>query len=557
MMKITTINFNPVVGDIVNNVNKMISLAKAADDKSELIVFGECATVGYIPEDLLFRPDFVDTAEKETARFIHETADLKTPVIFGSIEKAQVGAYNVGIVSHNGGIRVMNRKHMRANGYVFDEIRTFKRGELSDIRTIRIGNERVGVIVCEDTWHPDVIAEHKRQGATLIVSINGSPYEQNKVPVRVNVCKQRFEESGIPIVYATIVGGQDHIVFDGGSFLYNGEVCDHTPLFTEGTFVLDFNNNNPFPIIDDRQTNYQASVYGLRDFFHKQGVSKAVLGYSGGVDSGIVAAMAVDAFGPENVTLVSLPSGYSSEHSKSDALDGAKRLGAPFRMIDIEPVVESLRAAYRWTRVYDDTYDAANVEVLKKNLTGTADENIQARARGVILMSISNQEGSMVLTTGNRSETSVGYFTLYGDSCGAYNPIQDYYKSYLFEVARWRNSITQAEVDNLGFLGKGDIEIIPESIISKPPSAELRPDQKDEDSLPPYPVLDEILRNLIDRNKSVDDVVALGNDRETVVRINNLIYSAEGKRRQTAIGTRISNHLFNKDRRYPIVNKWR
>ena len=556
-MKIAAIQFNPVVGDIHNNVSKMIELSKEAEKAgADVIVFGECSTVGYPVEDLTFRPAFVAAAELETERFVKETADLSIPVVFGSIVAEHPSAYNVGIASLNGKILGIHKKNIRANGYMFDEIRQFQKGSLDDTFSFMVGDKRVGIVVCEDLWHREVVEHLKTvHKVDTVIAINGSPYESNKFNVRDDVCLDRWVESKVDIAYINLVGGQDSTVFDGQSFLMvDGRVVDNAPAFQEGIFVLDFDKKPTFVEWSTIEQDYCAAVLGLRDFVRKQGFKKVVFGLSGGLDSSIVALMAADALGADNITAVSLPSKYSSEGSKDDAYEQAKRMGLKdFRVIEIEPVVQSLRNAYNW-QVIPGNPDPQD---FSRTLTGVADENIQARARANILLSISNQEGQMLLGTSNRSELFTGYGTYGGDLAGFFNPVQDFYKSYLFEVARWRNKLSAEDVERLGFFGLSDIELLPNEIITKPPSAELSPDQKDSDSLPPYEVLDAIIHHLVADLLSVQEVVLKGFDILDVEKVNNLIYRAEFKRRQGPPGVRLSSTHINIDRRYPIVNKWR
>ena len=558
-MKIVAVQFNPIVGDIANNVAKMTELAKKANAEAietgaDLIVFGECATVGYPVEDLVYRKAFVDEAEYQTKIFIENTKDLETAVVFGSIEAASKGAYNIALISKGGKIVGKHRKNVRANGYMFDEIRTFKKGTEDDADAIiDVGPVRYGVIVCEDFWHPDLNEFMKATyDIDVLVVINGSPYETGKHKVREEIAQKRHEETGVDIAYVNLVGGQDSAVFDGASFLVTGGVVsDRAPAFEEGVFTLDFNSYGKGEV-DTMEQDYLAAVIGLRDFVHKQGFEKVVLGLSGGLDSSIVAAMAADALGGENVTAISLPTKYSSDGSKDDAEKQANFLGLDYRIIEVEPIVESLRSAYQ-SQVIPRNEEPQD---FSKKLTGVADENIQARARANILLAISNQEGHMLLGTSNRSELYVGYGTYGGDLAGFFNPVQDFYKSYLFGLARWRNYLPSTLVDRLKLRGPAG-EVIPYAVIDKPPSAELSPGQKDTDSLPEYSVLDAIIDHIVTDLLSVEDIVRKGYDRTVVERINNLIYRAEFKRRQGPPGPRISNTHINVDRRYPIVNKFR
>jgi len=597
-IKIAVIQFNPKVGALEDNRARMIGLyAGAAAQGADLVIFPEGALTGYPLEDLVLRHSFMDAVVSHSKQFIDQVdrLGLRASVIFGTAIH--------GVAIHGGDDRPGNGailfdpmsgkyeailKYELPNYGVFDEKRVFQHGD-EPVHAIEWRGHKLGLMVCEDGWFPFVSRELRDDGAQILISINGSPFEQGKNVVRRNVVRERVRETGLPFLYVNMVGGQDELVFDGGSFMFDGEF-QQAPFFEDGMFFFETElskavrwvedgevigrhrddgsfahwTRDPKPLVDvnlfpaDPEKSgigeiYQACVLGLRDYVSKQGFKKVLLGYSGGVDSGIVAAMACDALGPENVLLVRLPSEFSSEGSLTDAADGAKHLGAEMRTIKIEPVVEALRVAYDDT-VYDTGNEPPSTEGF---LTGVADENIQARARGVILMAISNQEGHMLLTTGNKSEVSVGYSTLYGDMSGGFNPIKDCYKVTVWELCRWRNALTEAQVRALGFAGRAT-EVVPEAIIVKPPSAELRPDQKDEDSLPPYPVLDAMLKAMIEDELSVFEIVEkLDIDLEVVQRIRRLVDNAEYKRRQAAPGVKITSKIHGRDRRYPIVNGWR
>jgi NAD+ synthase len=600
--KFAIVQFNSIVGDLEGNyLGHIAHIKEAVEAGADMVVFPEMSLTGYPLEDLVLRHSFVDAVEDYTQKLIDEIM-LKWPdvgVIFGA-PRFRAGHQTIFNSSFfiNGAsnsewtkVQIVDKVELPNYG-VFDEKRVFATG--GEPFPIDFHGHKIGLLICEDTWFPGVSRTLHENGAVMLLSVNGSPYEMGKNVVRRQVAANRIKETGLPLMYVNMVGGQDELVFDGGSFYWDGKVLQEAPHFKAGIFYMDVTLdkatshlnkdgrsvarirddgtfagwNGDTDVISLRgypevqpsgiKEVYQAIHLGLKDYMLKQksarGVpvfGRAVLGYSGGVDSGIVASVACDAVGPENVHLVRLPSKYSSEGSLTDAEDGAMRLGAPMRTIHIEPVVDALRQAYWGAQGGCNFYTYRNSE-----LTGVADENIQARARGNILMAISNQEGHLLLTTGNKSEVSVGYSTLYGDMSGGYNPIKDAYKTTVWELCRWRNSLTQEELNELGFLGRAT-EVVPEAIISKPPSAELRPDQKDEDSLPPYPVLDAILKGMIELEKSMVELINEGFNQEQVVRVRNLIDNAEYKRRQAAPGVKLTSKIHGRDRRYPIVNAWR
>ena len=600
--KFAVVQFNPIVGDLEGNyLGHLRFIEDAAMQGADVVVFPEMSLTGYPLEDLVLRHSFVDAVEEYTERLTGWIKDRYPDlgVIFGAprFRAGHETIFNSAFFVHGASssewtqVQIVD-KHELPNYGVFDEKRVFRAG--GEPYPIIFRGHKIGLMICEDCWFPTVSRTLYENGAAMLLSINGSPYEIGKNVVRRQVISNRIKETGRPFMYVNMVGGQDELVFDGGSFFYDGETIQEAPHFKADLFMMNVKldrrtshhdddgrllarirddgtfsgwNAEPsfIPMVNYVKVEptgfkeaYQAMVLGLKDYMGKQKNVKgvpvfgtAVLGYSGGVDSGIVAAIACDALGAENVHLVRLPSKFSSDGSLTDAEDGAMRLGAPMRTIRIEPVVDALRQAYWGAQGGCNFYNYRNSE-----LTGVADENIQARARGNILMAISNQEGHLLLTTGNKSEVSVGYSTLYGDMSGGYNPIKDAYKTTVWELCRWRNSLTQEELDELGFLGRvGDV--VPEAIISKPPSAELRENQQDSDSLPEYPVLDAILKGMIEKEQSVAELIAEGFDEAQVVRVRNLVDNAEYKRRQAAPGVKLTSKIHGRDRRYPIVNAWR
>lgn len=567
-MKFAIAQLNPKVGDLQGNMQKiMAAYYEGVANGADVVVCPESVLTGYPLEDLVLRQSFMDAVDVCIGHIVEDVnkSGHDTALIFGTPKVFDGLTYNAAIVlapTDQPNVQWVVKRELPNYG-VFDEKRHFAAGGFPP-HVVEIKGHKVGLMICEDCWFPQVSNELSNDGAAILISINGSPYEMGKNVTRRKVIAKRIKETGLPFMYVNAVGGQDELVFDGGSFYYDGETLQEAPSFAEGVTYFDVNlpftdgipaaitlDNYPVVEATDVASVYQAIVMGVRDYLNKQGFKSVLLGYSGGVDSGIVAAIACDAIGAENVHLVRLPSKFSSDHSLNDAADGAERLGAPMRTIAIEPVVDALRQAYATTQHHEGG-DQQRV------LTGAADENIQARARGNILMAISNQEGHLLLTTGNKSEVSVGYATLYGDMSGGFNPIKDCYKTMVWALCRWRNGLTPADVEAFGFLGKGDTDVVPEAIIVKPPSAELRADQKDTDSLPPYETLDKILIGFIEREKSSAEIVASGvADEATVTRMRRLVDMAEYKRRQAAPGVKITSKLYGRDRRYPIVNGWR
>ena len=577
--KIAIVQFNPIVGDLDGNAQLIIyAYEEAATFGADLVVFPECSLSGYPLEDLVLRKSFMDAVATKVNYICDNIRSRRVgpSIIFGTpypdINGVLNTAWMVDPEAHDSSSIQMISKTELPNYGVFDEKRVFTTGGRPT--TIKWRNHSIGLMICEDCWFPTVSAELMEQGAQILISINGSPFEVGKNVVRQNVIKDRVRETGLPFLYVNMVGGQDELVFDGGSYFYDGKLHQF-PSFKEEIILIDADISDKIQFTKDDIDNsfpdaqptgyaeiYQACVLGTRDYMNKQGFNSVVLGYSGGVDSGLVAAIAADAVGPENVHLVRLPSKYSSQHSLNDASKGAERLRAKIRTISIEPVVEALRMAYGNStdhgnypehNFYNNTSENQN----PRKLTGIADENIQARARGNILMAISNQEHHLLLTTGNKSEVSVGYATLYGDMSGGFNPIKDLYKTTVWELCRWRNSLTAQELIDYDFKGT-DEEVVPEEIISKPPSAELSPGQFDEQSLPPYPILDGILEKMIEQELSLEQISnQLSLKDEVVAKIRNLVDRAEYKRRQAAPGVKITSKIHGRDRRYPIVNKWR
>lgn len=565
-MDIRIAQFNPIVGDLNKNAARILSIAKENND-ADIIIFPECALSGYPIEDLglndSFRKEVTSVADKLNDLLM----SLDVATVYGTPYRTASdtfynAAFFIDVDKHHA--HFICKKDLPNYG-VFDEKRVFS-SDMGYHPPVEFRGRRFTTIICEDGWNGEVDYMVKSWEFDSLIWLNGSPYEPGKFKKRVslaerlsNLTVQDYKHK-CSVFYANLVGAEDEIVFDGKSFFLEGDeltVMDGFREYTE-TFITDLCHIDPsleFSYVPHEDSNadiYNSLVLGTRDFLEKQGFKSVVLGYSGGVDSGIVAAIACDAVGPENVHLVRLPSKFSSSHSLSDAENGAMRLGAKLRTIDIEPVVESLRTAYWSTRAGCNHWDWE-----QKELTGVSDENLQARARGTLLMAISNQEGHILLTTGNKSEVSVGYSTLYGDMSGGFNPIKDCYKTTVWELCRYRNSLNARDLLKFGFLGNNEL-VVPEEIINKPPSAELSEGQFDENSLPPYPVLDEILSKLIEFKMGRDSIVKIVEcDEETVDKVINLVYRSEYKRRQAAPGIKITGMLHGRDRRVPIVNKWR
>ena len=544
-LTIALAQLNPTVGDLSHNASLVRKArAEAAAQGADLVVYSELVLTGYPPEDLVLRPAFQDAAEAVIAVLAHETGDGGPAMLVGMPWRENGALYNAALLLDGGSITARRYKHELPNYGVFDEVRVFASSPPSGPISFR--GIRLGVLLCEDMWTADVAETLEESGAELLVVLNGSPYEQEKEDERQNLAVARVTETGLPLVYVNQVGGQDELAFDGASFVLGSDKSLRVQLpswreailttewtrGSDGTFGCKIGERSLRP--EGSEQIYSALIVGLRDYVGKNGFPGVIVGMSGGIDSALTAAVAVDALGPEAVRCVRMPSRYSSDHSLDDAAECARLLGAQSDTVPIEPA------------------HVAFEEMLAPLFVGyqadETEENIQARIRGLILMALSNKTGSMLLTTGNKSEMSVGYATLYGDMCGGYSVLKDVYKTTVFELSRWRNVYKPREA-----LGPDGI-VIPENIITKPPSAELKPDQTDQDSLPPYPVLDDILQGLVEKEDTLDEIVARGHDLDTVRRIRRLLYVAEYKRRQAPPGVKITRRAFGRDRRYPITN---
>ncbi|MCG8968608.1 MULTISPECIES: NAD+ synthase [Streptomyces] len=567
------------VGDIAGNAESVVRWTRhSAEQGAHLVAFPEMVLTGYPVEDLALRSSFVEASRAGLRSLAARLADEglgDLPVVVGYLDRSATaqpkygqpaGApQNAAAVLHGGEVVLSFAKHHLPNYGVFDEFRYFVPGDTMPV--LRVRGVDVALAICEDLWQDGGRVPAARSArAGLLLSVNASPYERDKDDTRLELVRKRAQEAGCTTAYLAMTGGQDELVFDGDSIVVgaDGEVVARAPQFSECCMVLDLDlpaaaaaapagvvddglridrvvlSEEPVPAyepeltggyaerLDDDEEVYSALVTGLRAYVTKNGFRSVLIGLSGGIDSALVAAIACDAVGAENVYGVSMPSKYSSEHSKDDAAEMARRTGLNYRTVAIEPMFDAYMGSL--------------------GLTGLAEENLQSRLRGTLLMAISNQEGHIVLAPGNKSELAVGYSTLYGDSVGAYGPIKDVYKTSVFRLAEWRNRAAR---------DRGRTPPIPENSITKPPSAELRPGQVDTDSLPDYPVLDAILALYVDRDRGADEIVAAGYDRELVTRTLRMVDTAEYKRRQYPPGTKISAKGFGKDRRLPITNRWR
>ena len=544
--RLTLAQLNPTVGDIAGNAAKARDAweqAKAAG--ADMVAFPELFMVGYHAQDLVKRPAFARDAMAAVEALARDCADgpaigIGAPYLEGTT------LYNAWYVLQDGAVATRVLKHHLPNYTVFDEVRLFTPGPISG--PYRVGPVRIGTPICEDAWYPDVAETLAESGAQILLVPNGSPYRRGKHETRLNHMVARTVETGLPLVYLHMTGGQDDLIFDGASFVLNphGHLALQMPFLEDRIEHVDFEETPdgwravpgtrahlPGPY----EADYKVMVTGLRDYLAKTGFSKVLLGLSGGVDSALVATIAADAIGPANVRCVMLPSEFTSDHSLEDAAAVARALGAPLDTLPITGPFEAVK----------DTL----APLFAGRAPDLAEENIQSRLRGLLLMALSNKFGEMLLTTGNKSEVAVGYATIYGDMAGGYNPIKDLYKLRVFETCRWRNA------NHRDWMKGPPGEVIPTRVIDKPPSAELRADQRDDDSLPPYDILDPILERLVDREQSVAEIAAAGFDRDTVKKVERLVYLSEYKRFQSAPGPRLTGRAFWLDRRYPIVNRWR
>jgi NAD+ synthase len=544
-LSIALVQINPTVGAVAANVERIrAARAEAAARGADLVVCSELVVSGYPPEDLVLKPFFLDHVDKAVKELAAMTGDGGPALLIGAPWRAGGRVWNAAALLDEGAVTAVRFKHELPNYGVFDEKRVFAAGPLPD--PIPFRGVRLGVMICEDMWRPDVTGSLAQRGADLLIVLNGSPFESDKLNTRVTIARERVAEAGLPLLYVNQVCGQDELVFDGGSFALgaNGEVRAQAPLFEECLALTGWGRTEKGAwecrsgdIADPpgaMEALYRALMLGLHDYVDKNRFPGVILGMSGGIDSALSAAVAVDALGPDRVHAVMLPSPYTSRDSLEDAAEACGLLGCRYDTIPIVPAMEA--------------FDRMLAPAFAGRDSGIAEENIQSRARGLTLMALSNKFGAMVLSTGNKSEMSVGYATLYGDMCGGYNVLKDVYKTAVYELSRWRNENLPA--DARGPAGR----VIPERILTKAPTAELKPNQTDQDSLPPYDQLDDILACLVENDMGIPEIVARGHAPETVNKVWRMLHIAEYKRRQSCPGVKITPRIFGRDRRYPITN---
>ncbi|MGH8554503.1 MAG: NAD+ synthase [Gammaproteobacteria bacterium] len=532
-LRIALAQLNLTVGDIQGNAQRILAAAEEARDRlrADLVVFPELALTGYPPEDLVLRPGLWRQVQGALAEISQRVRGVE--LVVGYPRRHEGGLYNACSLIGAGRIKATYHKQQLPNYSVFDEKRYFVPG--AGAQVVEIKGSALALSICEDIWIAGTALQARDAGAQTIVNINASPFHLGKAAEREEVLKRACHESGLPIIYVNLVGGQDELVFDGGSTVLDagGTVRLRAPDFTEGIYPLDLDPGRPLspragevvPAGRAEPGIYQALVLGVRDYARKNGFRGAVLGLSGGIDSALTLAIAVDALGKDSVEAVLMPSRFTAEMSLTDAGEEARRLGVAYHTIPIEPAV----------RAFEDSLGT----VFAGRPRDTTEENVQARCRGVILMAFSNKTGKLVLTTGNKSEMAVGYATLYGDMAGGFAPLKDVPKTLVYRLAAWRNRIAP---------------VIPQRVLDRPPSAELAPGQKDEDSLPPYAVLDPILERYIEDDQTPEEIVRAGFDPATVAKVVRMVDRNEYKRRQAAPGVRISQRAFGRDRRYPITS---
>jgi NAD+ synthase (glutamine-hydrolysing) len=524
---------NTLVGDIPGNTQKVIDFARRACNElnADAVVFPELTLTGYPPEDLLLRPSL----DLRIERALQELLDARLPlaIVLGYPKRIDGKLYNMAGVIRDGQLIAEYAKQCLPNYQVFDEKRYFVEGNKACVFDLK--GVPTALTVCEDIWFASPMAQAKAVGAQLMLNLNASPYHQGKQLTREAIVAQRAQEGSMPVVYVNLVGGQDELVFDGGSVVVdaNGQTRFRAPAYDEGIYAValapqEVDGQSLAPLLGNHESVYRALVLGMRDYVNKNRFKGVVLGLSGGIDSALTLAMAVDALGADRVEAVMMPFLYTSDLSKDDAAEQARRMGVKYSSISIEPMYNAFMAQL--------------AEAFAGTKRDTTEENLQARCRGVLLMAISNKKGYLVLTTGNKSEMAVGYSTLYGDMAGGFDALKDVPKTLVFALARYRNTLC---------------EVIPQTVITRPPSAELAPDQKDEDSLPPYDILDQILYWYVEQDLSAEAIIAKGFARDQVERAVRLVDVNEYKRRQAPVGIRISERGFGRDRRYPITSGWK
>jgi NAD+ synthase (glutamine-hydrolysing) len=531
-LRILMAQINPVVGDILGNAHRILAaFDEARQQDAALVVFPELTVTGYPPEDLLLRQDFLDQVDIALIQIRNASHGLTA--IVGFPQRCNGHLYNSAAVFQDGELVEVYQKQWLPNYGVFDEKRYFSEGKSSGLA--HVAGIRIGITICEDIWHEGPAEHSVGAGADLIVSLNASPFHTGKLLDRHQLVKARIDAIKTPLLYVNLVGGQDELVFDGGSFAMDdkGKLLFHAPEFREHLGLIEIETKPRATLLpatihtplDEDARIYEALVLGIRDYARKNGFKGAVLGLSGGIDSALTLALAADALGPEQVEAVLMPSRYTADMSNEDAYEQAEALGCKTHTIPIEPAFDSFLDLL--APVFKD---------LPNDLT---EENIQARCRGILLMAISNKKGKILLTTGNKSEMSVGYATLYGDMAGGFAPLKDIPKLLVYRLARYRNTRQP---------------VIPERVLVRPPSAELRPDQRDEDSLPPYPILDDILERYIERDQSIADIIAAGLPEHDVKRVTRMVDRNEYKRRQAPPGVKVTTRAFGRDRRYPMTH---
>ncbi|HVG82824.1 MAG TPA: NAD+ synthase [Methylomirabilota bacterium] len=546
-LAIALAQLNPTVGGVEANAGRILKAREEAGRLgADLMLGSELVVSGYPPEDLVLKPAFVDAAMAAVERLAQATGDGGPAVIVGSPWRDQGKVMNAALLLEGGRIASIRYKHDLPNYGVFDEKRLFASGPLPGPMPFK--GVRLGVMVCEDMWTPDAAECLQESGAELLLVPNGSPFEFEKHDIRIQLALARVTETGLPLAYVNQVGGQDELVFDGASFVVNADhsLAAQLPNFRETVALTKWRRAGEGWVCEEGplekpaeglEAIYAAMMLGLRDYVGKNRFPGVLLGLSGGIDSALTAVVAADALGPDKVHAVMMPSPFTSRESLEDAAEVAKLLGIRLDTVAIEPAMQA--------------FDGMLKPIFNAMPRDTTEENIQARARGITLMALSNKFGHMVLSTGNKSEMSVGYSTLYGDMCGGYSVLKDVYKMTVFGLSRWRNQAMPP-----GALGPAG-RVIPERVITKPPTAELKPNQTDQDTLPPYAVLDDILDGIIEHDLSVEDIVARGHDRATVLRVWRMVDTAEYKRRQAPPGVKITRRAFGRDRRYPITNAFR
>ncbi len=515
----TLAQINPTVGALEDNAKKITKVWSAA--KNDLVIFPELVLSGYPPEDLVLKPDFIEVLERHIYQLTKASKSFTAGAIISCPWRINGKLYNVVHLIEGGEIKATQAKYHLPTYGVFDEQRIFKSGPLP--APIKFRGKNLGILICEDMWYSDVAHHLKQQGAEILIAPNASPYRVGKRDVRLNHARSRVSETGLPLIYVNQVGGQDELVFDGASFVINetGHVIHRLLAFDEDVQHLSLQSASPsIPESDPLGDIYAALTVGLRDYIVKNKFPGILIGLSGGIDSALAAILAVDAIGADKVHCVMMPSRYTSQESLDDAAQLARNLGCRYDILSIEPPM-------------------AAFEGLMPDINGTAHENMQSRTRALILMALSNDNGKMVLTTGNKSEMAVGYATLYGDMCGGFNALKDLYKTQVYALSRWRND---------------PVQVMPERIITKAPTAELKDNQTDQDSLPSYDTLDDILECLIEHEMGITEITDRGHDADTVKRVWKMLDRAEYKRAQAPPGVVITTKAFGRDRRYPITN---